>query len=80
MFRALKSVIESAYESSSLDLKSLQGALDEADADADRGQRDAEALQSVHSILGKLWSTNSGLLSQAAEVLANGSRDREFCL
>ncbi|KAJ5090441.1 Armadillo-like helical [Penicillium argentinense] len=75
MFRTLKSAIESAYESSPLDLKSLQGALYEADADASRGQRDTESLQSVHSILGKLWSTNSGLLSQAAEVFANGSRD-----
>lgn len=82
MFRALKNVVEifesSAESISSFDLKELHSSLEQADADASRGQRDAEPLQNVHTILCKLWSVNSGFLSQAAEALANGSRDREL--
>lgn len=83
MFRALKNVLDNFEPSDdsespeSFDLKELQSSLEQADADARRGERNAGPLQNVHTILCKLWSVNSGLLSQAAEALANGSRDRE---
>ena len=82
MFRSLKSIIEhvegTAEAAGSFDLKELHASLEQADADARRGRRDLESLQSVRTIIDHLWSCNSEYLAQAAEVLANGSRDREF--
>jgi hypothetical protein len=85
MFRALKNVLDNfepsddeSAENESFDVKELQSSLEQADVDARRGERNAGPLQNVHTILCKLWSVNSGLLGQAAEALANGSRDREF--
>lgn len=37
-----------------------------------------EALKDVRAILDKLWQSNSEYLVQAADILANGSRNREF--
>lgn len=94
MFRALKDMIDNfdfeansnsnvdENESSSIktfDLKALHSSLEKADADDRSGQRNVDPLQNVLDILFKLWSANSGLLSRAAEVLANGVRDRELC-
>lgn len=83
MFRALKNVIENSEAitgaGNSFDLKELHASLEQADADARHGRRDTESLDSVKTILHQLWACNSGLLAQAAEILANGSRDRE-CL
>ncbi|CAI7569164.1 hypothetical protein N7533_001910 [Penicillium manginii] len=82
MFRALKNVLDNfepsddeSAENESFDVKELQSSLEQADVDARRGERNAGPLQNVHTILCKLWSVNSGLLGQAAEALANGSRD-----
>lgn len=84
MFRALKTIIENAEGTAeagnAFDLKELHASLEQADADARRGRRDPESLQSVLNILNQLWASNSELLAQAAEVLANGSRDRELDL
>ena len=81
MFLSLKSVIENAEGTaeagSSFDLKELHASLEQADADARRG-RNLETLQSVHTTIQRLWSCNSEYLVQAAEILANGSRDRQF--
>lgn len=81
MFCALKNVIEhaegAAEAGNSFDLKELHASLEQADAEARRGRRDVDALRNVHAVLGHLWSCNSGYLVQAAEILANGSRDRE---
>lgn len=82
MFRALKHILDNFHgsdeSSQSFDLKELHSSLEQADEDARRGQRDVSPLQKVIIILHNLWAANSGLLSQAAEALANGSRDREF--
>ncbi|EPS30780.1 hypothetical protein PDE_05732 [Penicillium oxalicum 114-2] len=79
MFRALRSIIEKAdaapEAANNFDLKELHASLEKADADGRRGQRDPESLRSVLQILHKLWASNSEYLAQAAEVLANGSRD-----
>lgn len=81
MFLSLKNIIENsqgtAADGSSLDLKEFHASLEQADADARRG-RNLETLRSVHTTINRLWSCNSQYLAQAAEVLANGSRDREF--
>ncbi|KAJ5222584.1 uncharacterized protein N7469_008824 [Penicillium citrinum] len=79
MFRALKHILDNFHgsdeSSQSFDLKELHSSLEQADEDARRGQRDVSPLQKVIIILHNLWAANSGLLSQAAEALANGSRD-----
>lgn len=87
MFRALKNVLDNfepaenldseESESSGFDLKELKSSLEQADADSRRGGRNVEPLLNVQSMLCKMWSVNSGLLGQAAEALADGSRDRE---
>jgi hypothetical protein len=82
MVAALKGIIENpegaAEAGSSFDLKELHASLEQADADAPRGRRILENLQSVRTIIDRLWSCSSDYLVQAAEILANGSRDREF--
>lgn len=84
MFRALSLVIENAEAAAeggnAFDLKELHASLEQADADARRGRRDSESLQSVVKILNQLWASDSEFLAQAAEVLANGSRERELVL
>lgn len=79
MFRALKNVIEGAdaEAGNAFDLKELHASLEQADADARRGRRDSESLQSVLKVINQLWASDSEFLAQAAEILANGSRDRE---
>lgn len=80
MFQALQDAIQNSDTSEtagSFDLKELHASLGQANTDARRG-RDVESLKTVRSILYKLWSCNSQHLNQATEILANGSRDREF--
>jgi hypothetical protein len=77
MFRGLQEIIEKAQDAgNSFDLKELHASLEEADANEKRGRRDAETLQTVRATLQKLWDCNSEYLVQAAEVIADGSRDR----
>lgn len=80
MFRELRDIIEKAQEvddaGNSFDLKGLHASLEEADANAKRGRRDADTLQSVSATLQKLWACNSEYLVQATEIIADGSRDR----
>ncbi|KAJ5929669.1 hypothetical protein N7454_006619 [Penicillium verhagenii] len=79
MFRALKTIIEHVEPTSepgnSFDLKELHASLGQAEEEARLGRRDATTLESVHTALIQLWSCNSNLMAQAAEILANGSRD-----
>ncbi|KAJ5810494.1 uncharacterized protein N7503_002712 [Penicillium pulvis] len=79
MFRGLKNIIEHAEQTSevgnSFDLKELHASLGQAEEEARLGRRDATTLESVHTTLIQLWSCNSNLMAQAAEILANGSRD-----
>ncbi|KAJ5935649.1 hypothetical protein N7466_005196 [Penicillium verhagenii] len=79
MFRALKKIIEHVEPTSepgnSFDLKELHASLGQAEEEARLGRRDATTLESVHTALIQLWSCNSNLMAQAAEILANGSRD-----
>ena len=56
---------------------SLQDAFKDSESGGDAGN---EALQKVRVILDKLWECSSEYLVQAADVLANGSRSREFVL
>ncbi|CAG7946421.1 unnamed protein product [Penicillium salamii] len=78
MFHDLKTIIEQAQadeEEKVFDLKELHSSLEEAEASSKRGRRDAQTLQSVCDILHKLWASDSQYLTQATEIIANGSRD-----
>ncbi|KAF4760106.1 hypothetical protein HAV15_007399 [Penicillium sp. str.  len=79
MFHELRDIIEKAQEvddaGNSFDLKELHASLEEADANAKRGRRDADTLRSVSATLQKLWASNSEYLVQATEIIADGSRD-----
>ncbi|OQE38976.1 hypothetical protein PENCOP_c007G02713 [Penicillium coprophilum] len=79
MLHELREIIEKAQvadeDRNSFNLDELHASLEEADASEKRGRRDAETLQSVRATLQKLWACNSEYLVQAAEIIADGSRD-----
>lgn len=80
MLRSLHSLLRRTGEEKEgkcFDLKELHASFDQADADARRERRDLNALENVRVILLRLWRCNSDNLLQAAEVLADGSRERE---
>lgn len=80
LLRALQTAIENVQGTTEagngFELKELHSSLEQA-ADTRPNQRYLEVAQNVRSILDQLWSSNSELLTQAAEILANGSRDRK---
>ncbi|KAJ5708064.1 hypothetical protein N7488_007865 [Penicillium malachiteum] len=82
MFCALKNIIENAGEPSvagnNFDLKALHASLEQAEGEARLGKRDAKSLESVLDTLNQFWSCNSQFLTQAAEILANGSREQSW--
>lgn len=81
MFRALQAIFQTAEEEEeeeNFDVKGLLNALGEANEDARLGQRNMNILKGVRDNLGLLWRSGSDYMVQAAEVLANGSRDRMF--
>ncbi|KAJ5734230.1 hypothetical protein N7493_003016 [Penicillium malachiteum] len=82
MFRALKKIIENTGELSvagnNFDLKALHASLEQAEGEARLGKRDAKSLETVLDTLNQLWSCNSQFLTQAAEILANGSREQSW--
>lgn len=84
LLHALQSAIENVQDTteagSSFELKELQQLSLEPATDAHLKQRRLQIVRNVHSILGQLWLSNSDLLTEAAETLANGSRDRESVL
>ncbi|KKZ63048.1 hypothetical protein EMCG_02549 [[Emmonsia] crescens] len=76
MFRALQAIFQTAEEEEeNFDVKGLLNALGEANEDARLGQRNMNTLKGVRDNLGLLWRSGSDYMVQAAEVLANGSRD-----
>lgn len=59
--------------------KTLFSSLQEAVNNSENGDEAAvAALKGVRAILDRLWKCNSDYLVKAADVLANGSRNREF--
>ncbi|OJD15793.1 hypothetical protein AJ78_03973 [Emergomyces pasteurianus Ep9510] len=76
MFRALQTIFQTAEEEdTNFDVQGLLKALGDADEDARRGRRNINTLKGVRDNLGLLWRSGSDYMVQAAEVLANGSRD-----
>ncbi|CAG8024779.1 unnamed protein product [Penicillium olsonii] len=77
MFYNLRNIVEQAQAEAenAFDLKELHSTLEEAEASSKRGYRNAQTLQSVCEILHRLWACESQYLVQAAEIIANGSRD-----
>ena len=78
MAKAIEQTKRSSEADNSFDLKEVHASLEQANAEAGQGCRDVDALQSAQTILHRLWLCNSGYLTQAAEILANASRDREL--
>ncbi|KAL2382768.1 hypothetical protein RJZ90_003045 [Blastomyces dermatitidis] len=77
MFRALQAIFKTAEdEEGNFDVKGLLNVLEEADEDTRYGRRNVNALKGVRDNLGLLWRSGSDYMAQAAEVLANGSRDQ----
>lgn len=80
LLRALQTAIEDVQDTTEagigFDLKELHSSLAHA-AETRPNHRYFPNSQKVLSILDQLWSANSEFLSQAAEKLANRSRDRE---
>lgn len=64
----------SAEEQTNL-LTSLQETLKNLESE---NEADIEAFMDVRSTLDKIWSSNSDILVQAANLLANGSRNCEY--
>ncbi|OAX78332.1 hypothetical protein ACJ72_07362 [Emergomyces africanus] len=76
MFRELQVIFQTAEaEDGNFDVQGLLKALGEADENARRGWRNSNALKGVRDNLDLLWRSGSDYMVQAAEVLANGSRD-----
>ncbi|PGH02394.1 hypothetical protein GX51_04702 [Blastomyces parvus] len=76
MFRALQAIFQAAEEEDgNFNVKGLLNSLEEADEDTRHGKRNVNALKGVRDNLGLLWRSRSDYMVQAAEVLANGSRD-----
>ncbi|QSS66830.1 GTP binding protein [Histoplasma capsulatum] len=75
MFRALQAIFQVAEEEEkNFDIKELLTALEGAEEDT---RHKMNALKGVKANLDLLWRSGSHFMVQAAEVLANGSRDHE---
>ncbi|RAO73773.1 uncharacterized protein BHQ10_009785 [Talaromyces amestolkiae] len=77
MFRALKQVLaKTERDEDVFDVQELREALESADTAAQEGRRGPQLLGGVAAILQKLWQSESRYLVEAAEALANASRDQ----
>jgi hypothetical protein len=77
MFRALKEVLSKTEgDEDVFDVQELRDALESADTAAQEGRRGPQLLGGVAAILQKLWQSESRYMVEAAEALANASRDR----
>lgn len=80
LLRALQTAIEDVQGTtgtgSTFELKELHSSLEQA-PEARSNQKYLENAQQVRNILDQLWESNSEFLTQAAEKLANTSRDCE---
>ncbi|KAL3706676.1 hypothetical protein TMatcc_007689 [Talaromyces marneffei ATCC 18224] len=78
MFRALKDVLSKTERDEDVfDVQELRDALESADTAAKGGRRGPQLLGDVATILQKLWQSESRYMVEAAEALANASRDHE---
>ncbi|EEA24584.1 GTP binding protein, putative [Talaromyces marneffei ATCC 18224] len=76
MFRALKDVLSKTERDEDVfDVQELRDALESADTAAKGGRRGPQLLGDVATILQKLWQSESRYMVEAAEALANASRD-----
>ncbi|EED18349.1 GTP binding protein, putative [Talaromyces stipitatus ATCC 10500] len=76
MFRALQRVLSKTEgDEDAFDTRELRNALESADVAAQEGQRGPQLLGGVAAILQKLWQSESQYLVEAADALANASRD-----
>ncbi|EER44768.1 GTP binding protein [Histoplasma capsulatum H143] len=76
MFRALQAIFQVAEEEEkNFDVKELLTALEGAEEDT---RQKMNALKGVKANLDLLWRSGSHFMVQAAEVLANGSRDPKW--
>lgn len=80
MFRALKAIFEETKEEESGDLGQLMASLELAEKENAPGQHNIELLEGVRAKIYQLWKCRSSYMVRATELLANGSRDREFLL
>jgi hypothetical protein len=81
MFRALKEVLSKTEGNVDVfDVQELRDALESADTAAQEGRRGPQLLEGVAAILQKLWQSESRYMVEAAEALANASRDRTSLL
>lgn len=81
MFRALKEVLSKTEGAEDVfDVQELRDALESADTAAQGGRRGPQLLRGVAAILQKLWQSESRYMVEAAEALANASRDRTSIL
>lgn len=81
MFRALKEVLSKTEGNVDVfDVQELRDALESADTAAQEGRRGPQLLEGVAAILQKLWQSESRYMVEAAEALANASRDRTSIL
>lgn len=81
MFRTLKQVLaKTERDEDVFDVQELREALESADTAAQEGWRGPQLLGGVAAILQKLWQSESRYLVEAAEALANASRDRTSIL
>lgn len=81
MFSALGQIVHQADlrdAGINVDLDQLHVIFDRADQSDQHGYKDTDALRSVRAILDQMWWRGSELMSAAATVLADGSRDREY--
>lgn len=77
MFHALKEVLSKTERDEGVfDVQELREALALADTAAQEGRRSPQLLGGVAAILQKLWQSESSYMVEAAEALANASRDR----
>ena len=82
MFSSLEVVFQHAFETSDLDseldLREWHSRLRRAEENSRRGIRDIGILRWIRDVLDQLRLLDSEDLTQAANILANGSRDGDF--
>jgi hypothetical protein len=80
LFHALKEVLlktESGEEETAFDVRELRDALETAGILSEQERDPSQLVGGATSILQKLWQSKSRYMVDAAEALANASRDRE---
>ncbi len=76
MFSSLGAIFQRAEAEGVGDFGELGVIFEHADRISRAGHRDVDALRNVKNILHQMWWSNSDFMTQAAQVLADASRDR----